>query len=100
MANAVGFEGANSIMQAPVGVASHECLDLPVFRDQSQIISCWRLTGEELETIKKTGVVWLSISGQGMPPVYIGAKDVLHVDGRESTAEPYIKPAKRINNAS
>lgn len=35
------------------------------------VISCWKMTREELQTIQKTGRVWLVVLGQTMPPVMI-----------------------------
>lgn len=96
MANPVGFECANVLMLAAENMSSDECCDLPVYRDEHHIISCWRLTDDELETITETGVIWISVLGQGMPPVCVAAGSALiKVDGREPKAEPYIKPARR-----
>ncbi len=33
------------------------------------LISCWELSTEELTEIQKTGRIYLSITGLGMPPV-------------------------------
>lgn len=95
MSNPVGFEGANSIMQAPKGAGPEECSDLQVFRTTDQIISCWRLTDVEIANVVETGVVWLSIKGQGMPPVMISGDALVEIEGRPSKAEPYIPIAKR-----
>ena len=86
MAVPVGFEGANQIYYAPKGVDN--CRDLEVLKTETQIISCWRLTGEELEQINKTGVVWLSVTGQGTPPVLVSGTALAVVNGRPSRAEP------------
>ncbi len=41
--------------------------NLPMYRDDKQIISCWQLSGEELKTIQETGVIWMRLfqSGRG-----------------------------------
>lgn len=95
MANGVGFEGANHVMEAPEGVPQDECVDLPVFADGQQVISCWRLSEDEIEHIRETGVIWLSVQGGGMPPVAIAAKGLVFIDGRDPVAEPYTAPAPR-----
>ena len=92
MADPVGFEGANGIMMRPPDMTPEECRDLTVWRDGKQIISCWRLTEDELKTVRETGVVWLSILGNAMPPVCIAGKDMLQIHGREPKAEPAIAP--------
>ena len=33
------------------------------------VISCWKLTKEELDLINKTGRVYLTVLGETMPPV-------------------------------
>lgn len=35
------------------------------------VISCWKLTKEELEEINKTGRVWLTVVGDTMSPVQL-----------------------------
>ncbi len=93
MANPVGFEGANSVMLAPSNMNS--CGDLQCFKSDNQIISCWRLTEDEINKILETGVVWLSIMGEQMPPVLIGGNAMVLVENKPAKAEPYIKPATR-----
>ena len=51
-----------------------DCDALSVWRGLTQggqpvVISCWKLTKEELEEINKTGRVWLWVHGLTMPPV-------------------------------
>ena len=95
MANYVDFEGSNCVFQAPDNTTPDECGDLPVFRDEKQIISCWRLSDVEITKLIETGVVWLSVMGAGMPPVAISADPMVTIDGREPNVEPYIAPARR-----
>jgi len=48
-----------------------DCLELPIFRDREQMISCWRLTRAEITEIERTGHVWLHVFGGSHPPVAI-----------------------------
>ena len=91
MAVAVGFEGANTVFQAPKG-KEETVHDLECFQpaDKSQIVSCWRLSKEEIEQVNQTGVVWLRIMGNGMPPVYVSGEALVLVEGRPARAEPVI----------
>jgi len=95
MATGVGFEGANHVFQAPKGAT--DCVDLQVYADGSQIISCWRLSKEELKQVTETGVVWVRINGSGMPPIYIGGEAMMMVGDRPARAEP-ILPTRPIKD--
>jgi hypothetical protein len=48
------------------------CSDMMAFQDETQIISRWVLSDEELEMVKITGAVWLHVGSGVHPPVYIG----------------------------
>lgn len=62
-------------------MTDEQCMDLKVWRGEAPhddagntypaIISCWKLSKEDLDEINRTGVVWLSITGLGMPPVSV-----------------------------
>ncbi|MEH6725188.1 MAG: hypothetical protein V7703_03450 [Hyphomicrobiales bacterium] len=95
MANSVGFEGANFVFQAPENMTPEQCADLPTFVSDGQIISCWRLSPEEIATVTKTGVLWLSITGMAMPPVALAATGLININGRDPTAEPVMPRAPR-----
>jgi hypothetical protein len=32
------------------------------------IISCWRFNKEDLEEIQRTGVIWVAVTGETLPP--------------------------------
>ena len=93
MAQAVGFEGANTVFRAPKGM--EDCYDLEVCKTEREIISCWRLDAEELAEINRTGVVWLSVVSAVTPPVCVSGKSFILVDGRVPKAEPVI-PRKTL----
>lgn len=50
------------------------CLDLPAHKAEDQIISCWKLTEQELAKIQETGIVYLSVMGRFQPPVWLGVE--------------------------
>lgn len=76
---AVTFPQANFTFLKPAGMTDEQCSDLHVWRGMATIdddgtkapaiISCWQFSKEDLEEIAKTGRMWLSISGEAMPPV-------------------------------
>jgi hypothetical protein len=54
-----------------------EYLPFPAYRDESgRVISCWKLSPEELEEVSKTGVIWLDILtfNQLLQPVMLRAE--------------------------
>lgn len=51
------------------------CLDLPAHKAEDQIISCWKLSDEELKQIQETGIVWFSVMGQQQPPIWLGVEN-------------------------
>lgn len=70
----VTFPESNFVFTKPASMTDEQCSDLPVWLGKDQedfpvIISCWKLSKEDLEEIQKTGQIYLSIAGQGMPPV-------------------------------
>lgn len=77
----VDFEERNFVYGKPAGMTDEQCCDLPVWKGSAPvdeqgtlypvIISCWKLSKEDLEEVQRTGCLWLSITGNGMPPVSI-----------------------------
>jgi len=87
MAEPVGFEGANLLISGEAA----GCRDLEAFREGSQVISCWRLTPEELEAVAKSGVVWVNVlCAGGVPPIYISGTPLVTIGDRPARAEPVI----------
>lgn len=95
MAKPVGFEGANTIYRAPKSMSPEECGDLEVFKADDQIISCWRVSEDELAEINRTGVIWLAVIGQSTPPVKVSGFHLHTCGGEIPAAQPFIQPAKR-----
>lgn len=93
MANGVGFEGANHVFQAPPGDTN--CVDLETFTDGTQVISCWRLSEEELAEVARTGVVWLSVRGRALPPVLVSGQALVSIVDHPAQAEPLL-PKKPV----
>lgn len=84
MANPIDFSEATATLGPPADwnvdkqIHSEECDPLPIFKhpDGTKLISCWQLAPEELEAVKRTGVVWLWVWCHPMaptqPPVHVG----------------------------
>lgn len=75
---ASSFNEANTVLDPPEGL-SEQCNSLNVLRTNLTngipvVISCWKLTEEELEEVNKTGRVYLMVCGESMPPVNLFGK--------------------------
>lgn len=81
----IDFKEANFTFTKPQGWTDEQCSDLRVWKgnvpiDDSgatapTIISCWRLSKEDLEEIQLNGgTVWLYITGTRMPPVSLATE--------------------------
>lgn len=71
------FDEANTVLGKPADMTHEQCEAASVCRTQYDdgtpvVISCWKVTKEELEEIQRTGRVWLTIVGQTMPPAHVG----------------------------
>ena len=61
------FDGSNCVL------VGEGCLDLPVFRDGTVVVSCWEMTDDERKAFLLTGRVYLYVySGKSSPPVALG----------------------------
>lgn len=70
------FAESNCVLSKPPSMTHDECECLAVLRTSTPngfpvIVSCWKLTKEELEIVNRTGRVWLGIHGESMPPVFL-----------------------------
>lgn len=70
------FEESNCVLGRPAELNDDECTCLSVLMTETVsgtpvVISCHKLTTGELEEIQRTGRVWLTVIGQGMPPVVL-----------------------------
>lgn len=67
----VHFKEETDELRRPPGMTEEQCGSLPIYRtSDGHCISCWELSDEELETLKKTKRIWLWVwSGKTQPPV-------------------------------
>jgi hypothetical protein len=80
MALPVQFPEQNYVFGRPQGMTQEECGSRPCYRGTEDVtnypivISAWLLSPEELEEVKKTGLVWLRVYSPGMYPVSISGQ--------------------------
>ena len=74
------FDESNAIIDKPKDMTREQCEPLNIWRGPfmidnenfaASIISCWKLTKEELAEINRTGRIYLIVIGPGMPPVIL-----------------------------
>ena len=66
------FEESNIVFGPPAGMTEDDVHSLSCARveydGQPAIVTCWKLTQEELEEFNRTGRVWFVCMGEGLPP--------------------------------
>lgn len=75
------FDESNGFLSKPPDMTNDQCESLSVWRGNTEIedagaamptvVSCWKLTAEELVEVNRTGRVWLWVIGVTMPPVIL-----------------------------
>lgn len=82
--NAINFNEATKKMTVPPGFTKDEVFDLPVnegfyfirgFHPVACLTSCWEMSEEEREEFLKTGKIYISIMGFGMPAISVEVKN-------------------------
>ncbi len=73
---ACGFDESNCVLDKPQDMTHEQCTSLEVWRGPNQegitqVISCWKLTKEEVDELLKTGRIWVIIAGKTMPPLFL-----------------------------
>jgi hypothetical protein len=71
---ATGFAEENTVLSKPPELTADECDALSVWcgslqNGEAAVISCWKVTAEELDAIIRTGRVWVIVLGETMPPI-------------------------------
>lgn len=72
------FDESTEALSRPADMTEEQCNPLSVWRGPHEdgtplVISCWKLTQEELEEFNRTGRIWLIVCGHTMPPVALTA---------------------------
>jgi len=81
----INFKESNLELGRPASMTEEECRSLHVHRcKDGRLISCWKLTPEEIEKVAKTGEIWLHVwGGITQPPVALEVENPF----REATDE-------------
>lgn len=69
------FEESNGVLGRPAAMSDDECGPLAVAHCVQDgypvVVSCFKLTAEELAEVNRTGRIWLGIVGETMPPAWV-----------------------------
>lgn len=70
------FDGDNLVLDPPPGVSNEEVEVLSVFRGVNEagvpvVVSCWKVSEEELNEIIRTRRVWMVSQGNTVFPFYL-----------------------------
>lgn len=72
------FDEAETVLGRPHNTDADDVEPLSVCRTYQEddkktpvVISCWKVTADELAEINRTGRVWLGVMGSTMPPVWV-----------------------------
>lgn len=76
MAFPTSFDESNAVLGRPDGVTDEQCGPLSIAYARQpdgipNVVSCWKLTREELDEINRTGRVWIGVLGEGMPAIWV-----------------------------
>jgi hypothetical protein len=76
---AASFDESNGYIGPPPDMTDEECSSLSVWRGDFEgpngkiphVISCWKVTAEELAEINRTDRIWLDVVGFTIQPVFL-----------------------------
>lgn len=81
------FEDSNAVFGPPIGKSEDEVASLSAafiqWGDVPAVLSCWKPTEAQIETIRRTGRLWLAVIGETMPPVCLCSENPLDYEGIE-----------------
>ena len=68
----IKFKESNKTLNKPEGWTDEECQPLPVYTDNTQCISCWKMSFKQRLSAIFFGKIWLSVyTGTTQPPVWV-----------------------------
>lgn len=76
MALPSSFHESNDVLGKPHSMSHDQCESLSILRTETVggipcILSCWKVTKEELAEINRTCRVWVTVAGETHPPIAV-----------------------------
>lgn len=89
---ATSFDESTHALGRPHGMSEEECDPLCVCSTVTSdghpiVISCWKMTHDEMAEFQRTGRVWLIVLGHTMPPVSLTSIKPFLANGRSTGCE-------------
>lgn len=86
MATPTSFDESNDYLGKPDDMSHEECASLSILRTVTIVglpcvVSCWKVSQEELEEINRTGRIWLTVVGDTHAPVHVTGIKPFLTDG-------------------
>lgn len=83
------FNESNVVLSRPRDLTAEQCDPLSVWRGRLEdgtpaVVSCWKLTADDLRRLAETGRVWLVVMGHRMPPVALTSESPFRQEGAVS----------------
>lgn len=72
--NAVSFPHQNITFTKPENMTDEECGSLPAFKGEGHLISCWKLSEDDLKRVNETGIIWFDMLGNQQPPICLSTE--------------------------
>ncbi len=69
-------------MEAPPQIEDERIMDIPVHHNGLEFTTCWKLNAEEIEEIRKTGIIWVTSFGKFLQPIYLQTEDPYEGEGK------------------
>ena len=60
--------------QSNMKFVAEGCEDLPAFKGEGRIISCWELDGDDLMRILETKCLWVHVTGTKQPAMMLSVE--------------------------
>ena len=97
MAVPTSFAESNAVLDKPPSMSYDECAAISIMRGSvglggtenrmPVVMTCWKLTQEELDDINRTGRIWVLVCGETMPPMCVeGMKPEIRGDDENESA--------------
>lgn len=69
--NPIKFKEQNFTYTKPESMTDEECSSLPVYKQNNEIISCWKMSFKERIKALFTGKVWFCVMSYSQPPIWL-----------------------------
>ena len=100
MAESIKFEGCNCTLSTPTKIIGlkNKAGGTHAYSDGKRIVTCFRLSADELAEVAQNGLIWLIVEGQDMPHTSVNGRSVLNIKGIPAAADDETETTKQGMN--